>query len=86
MKDLFKDEHGDVGVLVEIAIGLTILMIVLGYIFVPVGVEAFDGVNRTAAASIASGTTGGNIWDAIMPVSLAVIILALVMVIKKAGQ
>lgn len=86
MKDLFKDEHGEVGALVEIAIGLTILMIVLGYIFAPVGLDAFDNVDRANISSIVSGSTGGNIWDAIIPVSLAVVILALVMVIKKAGQ
>lgn len=86
MKNLFKNEHGEVGTLIEIAIGLTILMIVLGYIFAPVGLEAFSAVNRTAITSISSGTTGGNIWDAIIPVTLAVIILALVMVVKSASK
>jgi len=86
MKSLFKDDHGEVGALIEIAIGLTILMIVLGYIFAPVGLSSFGAVNRTAITSIGTGTTGGNIWDAIVPVTLAVIILALVMVVKSASK
>lgn len=80
-----KDEHGEVGVVVEVAIGLTILLIVLGYVFAPVGLTSFAGVNRTAAG-VTAGTTAGNIWDAVVPIALASLILAIVMIIKKVSQ
>lgn len=79
---LFKDESGEVGAVVEVAIGLTILLVVLGYVFAPVGLTSFGAVNRTAAG-VSAGTTNGNIWDAVVPVALATLILAVVMVIKK---
>ena len=83
---MFKDESGETGVLVELAIGLAIVLIVLAYVFQPVGLVAFSGVNRTASPTIASGTTGGNIWDAIVPIMLAALILSVVMIVKKSSQ
>jgi len=85
MKSFTEDRSAEIGLLVEIAIGLTILFVVIGYVLAPVGLTAFGGVNRTAAG-VAAGTTAGNIWDALLPVSIAVLILALVMVIKKVGK
>ena len=79
------DERGDISSLTEIAIGLAIFFIVVGYILAPVGLTAFGSVNRTSAG-VAAGTTAGNTWDALLPVAIAVIILALIMVIKKYGQ
>lgn len=80
----FMNEKGEVGTVVEVAIGLTILTIVLGYIFAPVGLTAMAGVNTTAAGV----STGSNasIWNALVPVILAALILAVVMIIKKAAQ
>lgn len=86
MQKFVKDESGETGKLVELAIGLAIVLIVLSYVFAPVGLVAFDNVNRTAASSITSGTTGGNIWDAIIPIMLAALILAIVMLVKKSSE
>ncbi len=81
-----KDESGETGKLVELAIGLAIVLIVLAYVFQPVGLVAFDGVNKTASPSIATGTTGGQIWEAIVPIILASLILAVVIVVKKSAE
>lgn len=81
----FGDDAGEIGTVIEVAIGLTILMVVLGYVFAPVGLTSFGAVNRTTAGVVA-GTTNGNIWDAIVPVSLAALILAVVMIIKKVSS
>jgi hypothetical protein len=82
---LFADDKAEVDMLIEIAIGLTILLVVLGYVFAPVGLTAFSSVNRSAAG-VDSGTTNGNIWDAIVPISLAALVLAIVLVIKKVSK
>lgn len=81
----FGDEAGEIGAVIEVAIGLTILFVILGYVFAPVGLTSFGAVNRTASG-VASGTTNGNIWDALVPVGLASLILAVVMVIKKVSS
>lgn len=81
----FGDEAGEIGTVIEVAIGLTILMVVLGYVFAPVGLTSFGAVNRTTAG-VAAGTTNGNIWDAIIPVGLACLILSVVMIIKKVSS
>lgn len=86
MQKFVKDESGETGKLVELAIGLAIVLIVLSYVFAPVGLVAFGNVNRTAASSITAGTTGGNIWDAIVPIMLAALILAIVMLVKKSSE
>ncbi len=81
-----KDESGETGKLVELAIGLAIVLIVLSYVFQPVGLVAYDAVNKTASPSIATGSTGGNIWAAIVPIMLAALILAIVMLVKKSAE
>ncbi len=81
-----KDEAGETGKLVELAIGLAIVLIVLSYVFQPVGLVAYDAVNKTASPSIATGSTGGNIWAAIVPIMLAALILAIVMLVKKSAE
>lgn len=86
MQKFVKDESGETGKLAELAIGLAIVLIVLAYVFQPVGLVAFDGVNRSASTSIATGSTGGNIWDAIVPIMLAALILAVVMLVKKSAE
>jgi len=83
--NFFGNDAGEIGAVVEVAIGLTILLVVLGYIFAPVGLTSFGAVNRTAAG-VAAGTTNGNIWDAIIPVGLAALILSVVMIIKKVSS
>lgn len=85
MKILKLDEKAEVGALTEIAIGLTIFFVVIGYVLAPVGMTAFGVVNRTQAGVVA-GTASGNIWDALVPVSLAVLILALIYVVKSKFQ
>lgn len=81
----FKNESGEIGTVVEVAIGLTILLIILGYVFAPIGLTSFQGVNRTSAG-VTAGTTAGNIWDAVVPIVLASLILAIVLVIKKVSS
>lgn len=83
--NFLKNEHGDIGVVIEVAIGLTILLIVLGYVFAPIGLTSFNGVNRTTAG-VTAGTTAGNIWDAVVPIVLASLILAIVLVIKSVSK
>jgi len=81
-----KSESGEIGTVIEVAIGLTILLIVLGYVMAPVGLQAFDDVDTANITSITAGTTGGNIWAAIVPIILATLILSVVMVVKKVSS
>lgn len=69
--------EGDPNNIVVAVIGITVVLIILSYLFAPVGLVGYQSVNRTAAG-IASGTTGGNIWDAIFFVTLASVIIMLV--------
>lgn len=92
----FKDEHAETGRLIDIAIGLSIFLIILGYVFAPVGLTSENNVNRTTSglstqinASLPptgnnlANTTSGTIWDAVVPIALAALILTLVLIIKK---
>ncbi len=85
MKSIFKNDNGEIGNVIEVAIGLTILLIVLGYVFAPIGLTSFASVNRTST-NLTAGTTAGNIWDAIVPVLLAALILSVVMVVKSVSK
>lgn len=74
-----KSEHGD---LAAIAIGLTIFLVVVGYVLAPVGLTAMTGVNTTAAG-VATGTNA-SIWNALVPISLAALIIAVIYAFKNA--
>lgn len=79
MDKFLKNENGD---LAATAISITVFLIVVAYILAPVGLTAMNSTNRTAAG-VSSGTTGGNIWDAIVPVVLATLIIAVVYFLKR---
>lgn len=98
---LLGDDKGEAGTghLIEIAIGLTIFLIVVSYVFAPVGLTSENNINRTTSglstqinASLPptgtnlANTTAGNIWDAIVPIALAALILTLVLIIKKVSE
>jgi hypothetical protein len=72
------------GHLVEVAIGVTIFLVVVGYVLAPVGLQSIGSVNRTAAG-VAAGTTSGNIWDAFVPIIMATLVLAVIYTIKQKG-
>lgn len=75
----FKSEHGD---LAAVAIGLTIFLVVVGYVLAPVGLTAMTGVNTTAAG-VATGTNA-SIWNALVPIALAALIIAVIYAFKNA--
>lgn len=78
MKDFIKDNRGDI---TTIAIGVTVFLVVVGYILAPVGLTAMQSVNTTAAG-VATGNNA-NIWNALVPLSLAALIIGVVYNIKK---
>jgi predicted secreted protein len=71
--------------LAGIAISITIFLVVVGYILAPVGLVSIAGVNRTAAG-VTSGTTNGNMWDAFVPIILAVLVISVVYFLKSKAQ
>jgi len=73
-----KEEKGD---LAATAIGITIFLVVVGYILAPVGLTSMVGVNTTAAG-VATGNNA-NIWNALVPLVLASLIIAVVYNLKK---
>lgn len=73
-----KNERGD---LAGAAIAITIFLVVVGYILAPVGLTAMEGVNESAAG-VATGNNA-NIWNAIVPLVLAALIIAVVYNLKK---
>lgn len=73
-----KNEKGD---LATVAIGITVFLVVVGYILAPVGLTAMAGVNTTAAG-VATGNNA-NIWNALVPLTLAALIIAVVYALKK---
>lgn len=75
-----KNEKGD---LASIAIAITIFLVVVGYILAPVGLTAMAGVNTTAAG-VDTGNNA-NIWNAIVPLVLAALIIAVVYNLKRTG-
>jgi predicted secreted protein len=71
--------------LAGIAISITIFLVVVGYILAPVGLTAVSTVNRTAAG-VAPGTTNGNMWEAFVPIILAVLVIAVVYFLKNRAE
>ena len=80
--EIFANEKADVGSLVDVVIGLTLLLVILGTVFAPVGLVTFAATNRTSAG-ITSGTTNGTIWDAIIPLVFLTLIVGIFGVVKK---
>ena len=81
LKPFTSNENGD---LAAVAIGITVFLIVVGYVLAPIGLTAVQGVNTTTAGV----STGSNasIWNAIVPIVLATLILAVVYTLKKETQ
>ena len=81
LKPFTSNENGD---LAAVAIGITVFLIVVGYVLAPIGLTAVAGVNTTTAGV----STGSNasIWNAIVPIVLATLILAVVYALKKETQ
>ena len=76
MKKLFEDVSGSAGGLAGLAMGLTIFLVVVGYVLAPVGLTAMAGVNTTAAG-VATGTNA-SIWSALVPIVLAGLIIGVI--------
>lgn len=83
MKDIFKDSKA-MGDLAGLAISITIFLVIVGYILAPVGLTAIGNVNTTAAG-VATGTNA-NIWNAIVPIVLAVLIIGVVYFLKSEAK
>ena len=83
MKDIFKDSKA-MGDLAGLAISITIFLVVVGYILAPVGLSAMQAVNTTTAG-VATGTNA-NIWNALVPIVLAVLVIGVVYFLKKEAQ
>lgn len=81
LKPFTADQNGD---LATVAIGVTIFLVIVGYVLAPVGLTAMAGVNTTTAA-VLPGTANGNIWSAIVPLSLAALIIGVVYSLKSAS-
>ena len=77
-KQFMNDKRGD---LAAMAIGLTIFLVVVGYVLAPVGLTAMAGVNTTAAG-VATGTNN-SIWTALVPISLAALIIGVIYAFKQ---
>lgn len=77
-KKFLRNENGDLGTM---AIAITIFLVVVGYVLAPVGLVAIEGVNTTAAG-VDTGTNA-NIWNAIVPLVLAALIIGVVYSLKN---
>lgn len=77
-------QDGAVGDLAGLAISITIFLVVVGYILAPVGLSAMQAVNTTSAG-VATGTNA-NIWNALVPIVLAVLVIGVVYFLKKEAQ
>lgn len=80
---MFKNNKAAMG-LTEVAIGITIFLVVVGYILAPVGLTAIANVNTTAAG-VSTGTNA-NIWNALVPIVLAVLVIAVVYFLKHQAE
>jgi hypothetical protein len=80
IKSMLKGEQA-MGDLAGVAISITVFLVVIGYILAPVGLTSMANVNRTAAG-VTTGTTNGNIWDALVPIVLAALVIGVVYFLK----
>lgn len=83
IKAMFSQDKA-VGDLAGLAISITIFLVVVGYILAPVGLSAMQAVNTTSAG-VATGTNA-NIWNALVPIVLAVLVIGVVYFLKKEAQ
>jgi hypothetical protein len=81
MKALVNFLNSEKGDLAAMAIGLTIFLVVVGYVLAPVGLTAMTGVNTTTAG-VATGTNA-SIWNALVPISLAALIIGVIYAFKS---
>jgi hypothetical protein len=81
MKALVNFLTSEKGDLAAMAIGLTIFLVVVGYVLAPVGLTAMTGVNTTTAG-VATGTNA-SIWNALVPISLAALIIGVIYAFKS---
>ncbi len=66
----------------DIAVSLTVFFILVGLVFVPIGVKSVLTVNKTDVG-ITSGSTTETIYDNIVPISFVVLIMAIIYMVKK---
>jgi len=76
-KPFTANTNGD---LAATAIAITVFLIVVGYVLAPIGLTAVTGVNTTNAG-VATGSNA-SIWNAIVPIVLATLILAVIYHLK----
>ena len=84
IKSWLKGKADDERALSGLAIELTVFLIIVGFVLAPIGLTAIAGVNTTAAG-VSSGTNK-TIWDAIVPLGLAALILGVIYYVKKQGR
>ena len=75
----FRDNNR--GDLSGTAIAITVFLVVVGYVLAPIGLTAVANVNTTAAG-VATGSNA-SIWNAIVPIVLASLILAVIYHLKN---
>lgn len=80
-KNFMENNKGDIA---AVAISLTIFLVVVGYVLAPVGLTAIAGVNTTAAG-VSTGTNA-SIWNALVPIGLAALIIAVIYNLKNSGS
>lgn len=80
---MFSQEKAS-GDLAGLAISITIFLVVVGYILAPVGLSAMQAVNTTAAG-VDTGTNA-NIWNALVPIVLAVLVIGVVYFLKSEAK
>jgi hypothetical protein len=80
MKSLIKNNSGDIATM---AISLTIFLVIVGYVLAPIGLTAMENVNVTSAG-VDSGTNA-SIWDALVPISLAGLIIGVIYAFKNSS-
>ena len=83
-KEVSRFRDSEKGDMASAAIGITIFLVIVGYVLAPVGLVAVAGVNATQAG-VATGTNA-NVWQAIVPLSLAALIIAVVYNVKGASK
>ena len=67
--------------LTTLGIEIAVFLVVVGYVLAPIGLTAIAGVNTTTAG-VATGTNA-SIWNALVPLVLAALILGVIYFVKK---
>jgi len=70
--------------LTTLGIEITVFLVVVGYVLAPIGLTAVTSVNTTTAG-VATGTNA-SIWNAVVPLVLAALILGVIYYVKSSAQ